>query len=247
MLEGILGREGRLGPPEYKLQAPKGSGDAVGQGASVAESERARLGLGDAPIADMPELLNAEGVWATGLRLPDQMSGLFLNHASTGMVIIVNLTHCEERRRFSYAHEYGHALLDRDRVGNVSSKDNAAELVEKRANAFAATFLMPARSVAQQLKVIDKGKPSRTEQPVFDVATDNHFARNLSPRAGSQTIGYQDVAFHADWFKVSYQLPPIGYGAWTSYRKRNAIPARAGRHCQRVPHRTRSLGGALEL
>lgn len=204
-LEAILGREGRLGPPEYKHPAPRSSGDAVAQGATVAESERARLGLGDAPIADMPELLNAEGVWATGLRLPDQMSGLFLNHPSTGMVIIVNLAHCEERRRFSYAHEYGHALLDRDRVGNVSSKDNAAELVEKRANAFAASLLMPARGVMQQLRTLDKGKPSRAEQPVFDVATDTHFAATVRPAPGSQTLGYQDVALLADWFKVSYQ------------------------------------------
>lgn len=222
-LEGILGREGRLGPPEYKLQAPKGSGNAVAQGTSVAESERARLGLGDAPIADMPEVLNAEGVWATGLRLPDAMSGLFLNHTSTGMVVIVNLSHCEERRRFSYAHEYGHALLDKDRVGNVSSKDNAPELVEKRANAFAASLLMPARGVAQQLKAIDKGKPSRTDQPVFDVATDSHFAATVRPHPGSQTLGYQDVAFLADWFKVSYQA--------ATYRLRS-LDAISQRECE---------------
>jgi Zn-dependent peptidase ImmA (M78 family) len=58
----------------------------------------------------------------------------------TRLVILVNSSPVRARRRFSYAHEYAHALLDRDRQVTVTSTDNAAELIEKRANAFAASF-----------------------------------------------------------------------------------------------------------
>src|SRR5207253_6826516 len=117
---------------------PKTAGEAIRQGAYVAKQERQRVGLGEAPIADISDLLNAQGVWATGVRLPDHMSGLFLKHALTGMVVIANFDHARTRKRFSYAHEYAHALLDRDRGGTVTTQENAFELVEKRANAFAA-------------------------------------------------------------------------------------------------------------
>jgi Zn-dependent peptidase ImmA (M78 family) len=132
------------------------------------------------------------------------MSGLFLRHPTIGMAILVNIDHVPARKRFSYAHEYGHALMDRDLSVTVSTQTNASDLIEKRANAFAAAFLMPAGGVEELLKSMSKGQPSRLEELVYDVANSKAFEAQARPAPGSQVITYQDVARLARHFGVSY-------------------------------------------
>ena len=204
-LEEILDLPRRVGPPSYQLPLPRGVMDAVYQGQRVAMQERARLGLGDGPIPDMSDLLNNVGVWASGVRLPDSMSGLFLCDSRFGLAILVNYEHPRARKRFSYAHEYAHALLDRDLQANVSNRSNAGEMREKRANAFAAAFLMPEGGVKALIRDINKGQPSRIEASMFDVAGNAWADASLRPAPGSQTIGYQNIATLADHFRVSFQ------------------------------------------
>lgn len=212
-LETILGRPERSGPPAYNLPAPRSAGEAVMQGLSVAAQERQRLSLGDAPIADIAELLNSQGVWATSIELPSEMSGLFVNHQTTGMVVIVNVEHPLTRMRFSYAHEYGHSLMDRDRTSTVSSRANANDLSEKRANAFAAGLLMPEQGINKALQQLQKGQPSRFDQVIFDVATEERIDAQVRTSPGSQQLGYQDVTIIARLFNVSYEA--------TTYRLRS--------------------------
>ena len=204
-LEKLLGRSLRSGPPSYSLPAPRTAGEAVRQGEQVATQERKRLGLGHTPIADMGELISEQGIWSSGVNLPDEMSGLFLHHPSIGLAILVNFSHVRGRKRFSYAHEYAHALLDRERTATVSTGGNASELIEKRANAFAAAFLMPSDGVTEFLRGLDKGLPSRQEQAIFDVATEGRIDTQLRPMPGSQVITHQDMALLAHHFGVSYQ------------------------------------------
>ena len=204
-LERLLGTEPRSGPPSYETRMPRSSGEAVAQGERTAIQERRRLGIGNAPIADISELIASEDIWASGVELPNGMSGLFLRHPSIGSAILVNSSHPRGRKRFSYAHEYAHALLDRDRSITISSTDNSSEMVEQRANAFAAAFLMPGNGVYDALRSLDKGLPSRQEQTVFDVASGGHIEAELRSPAGSQRIAYKDVAMLAHHFGVSYQ------------------------------------------
>ena len=206
ILERLLGAEARLSPPSYETRVPGTSGEAVAQGEQIAEQERRRLNVGNAPISDISELIVSQGIWASGIELPtDNLSGLFLQHPSIGFAILVNGSHVRGRRRFSYAHEYAHALMDRDRSIRVSSKDNSFEMVERRANAFAAAFLMPRAAVYDALRKLDKGLPSRQEQTIFDVASDGRIEAKLRPPAHSQRITYKDIATLAHHFGVSYQ------------------------------------------
>ncbi len=204
-LERLLGAEPRYCPPSYETRAPRSSGEAVAQGERTAVQERRRLGIGNAPIADVSELIAFQGIRASGVELPNGMSGLFLRHPSIGFAILVNSSHPRGRKRFSYAHEYAHALLDRDRKITVSSTDNSSETVERRANAFAAAFLMPRNGVYDALRNLDKGLPSRQEQTVFDVASGGHIEAELRSPAGSQRITCKDIAILAHHFGVSYQ------------------------------------------
>jgi transcriptional regulator with XRE-family HTH domain len=204
VLRRILGSEFfDEGLPNYaaRISSP---GEAIRQGDMVAREERRRLGLGNAPIGNIASLISGQGVWVAACSLPDDMSGMFLGDRDDGLAILINSKHVEVRRRFSYAHEYGHALFDRDEKIRLTQQSNSSELVEKRANAFAAAFLMPASGVEDQLRQLDKGRPSRQAQIVYDVAGDRQSEIEIRPRPGSQAITYQDVAIIAQHFVVSY-------------------------------------------
>ncbi len=205
ILERLLGAEPRSGPPRYDSRMPRSPGEAISHGEQAAEQERRRLGMGNAPIADVSELIASQGIWASGVALPDGMSGLFLRHVSIGLAVFVNSTHPRGRKRFSYAHEYAHALLDRNRDITISSTDNSSQLVEKRANAFAAAFLMPRGGFRDFLRTLDKGLPSRLDHAIFDAASGGHIEAAQRPPARSQRITYKDNAMLAHHFGVSYQ------------------------------------------
>lgn len=203
-LRGLLDQASEQTVPNYAIKAAT-AGDAIRQGEIVAQEERRRLGLGTAPIFNPAETISEQGVWTAATTLPDGLSGLFVNHPSIGLAILVNVSHRPARRRFSYSHEYAHALFDRDETVTTTRRQNATQLAEKRANAFAAAFLMPAEGVADHLRQHDKGSPSRRSQTLFDVANDSMMETELRTRPGSQAITYQDVASVARRFGVSYE------------------------------------------
>jgi len=207
-LERLLGLPSRSGPPAYELSLPKSAWVAVMQGERVAADERRRLGLGRAPIPDIAELARDQGIWACGAELPDEMSGLFLKHSSMGMVILVSSDHVRERRRFSYAHEYGHAILDRDQDVTITTAENRSDLREVRANAFAAAFLLPRSGVLRFLATRQKAPEGSDDQAVYDPSIEEKGSaiqvRSRVP-ARVRKITYEDVAALAHDFGVSYQ------------------------------------------
>ncbi len=190
--------------PDYSIRMAS-AGDAIRQGEAIALDERRRLGLGNAPIWNIASVIASQGVWVAGCDLPAEMSGLFINDRRAGLAIIVNAGHPPVRRRFSYAHEYGHALFDRAEPYRLTHRGNADELVEKRANAFAASLLMPRTGIEDQLRKLDKGRPSRQAQIVYDVTRDTSSETEIRPPVGSQTVTWQDVNTMALYFGVSYE------------------------------------------
>jgi Zn-dependent peptidase ImmA (M78 family) len=126
------------------------------------------------------------------------------------MVILVNFRHARARKRFSYGHEYAHALLDRSRDVTVSTTQNRSNLLEVRANAFAAAFLLPPKGVWSFLEMRQKAGPSRQEEVVYDLlgeetGTKSEVKAQKRTAPGSQTVTYQDVAALAHHFRASYQ------------------------------------------
>jgi Zn-dependent peptidase ImmA (M78 family)/transcriptional regulator with XRE-family HTH domain len=203
-LKGLLDDSPDEPLPDYTVRMAS-VGDAIRQGDLVALEERRRLGLGSAPIGNIASVIASQGVWVAGCDLPAEMSGLFINDKRAGLAIIVNAEHSPVRRRFSYAHEYGHALFDRAESYRLTHRGNADELVEKRANAFAASFLMPRSGMEDQLRKLDKGRPSRQAQIVYDVARDTSSETEIRPPVGSQTVTWQDINMMAMYFRVSYE------------------------------------------
>ncbi|MEM8717783.1 MAG: ImmA/IrrE family metallo-endopeptidase [Cyanobacteria bacterium P01_G01_bin.39] len=167
--------------------------------------ERKRLNLGALPIGDIGEIIINQGIWTTLIKLRDNFSGLFLNHPDTNMVIIINEKHTYERRRFSLAHEYCHALVDRKNKAKITSRKNSDELIEKRANSFASEFLLPRQGVEEMLSRFSKGAKSRKSYFIYDVSNDSAFYGEKRSKASLLKISSRDIALIAHRFKTSYQ------------------------------------------
>jgi Zn-dependent peptidase ImmA (M78 family)/DNA-binding XRE family transcriptional regulator len=201
-LERLLGVDHEGGAAAvYPLPTPRNRWQAVQQGERVASQERQRLGLGSAPMGNIAELLESQNVRAALIELPDDVSGLTMADQAIGVFIVVNSGHAGVRRRFSFAHEYAHALIDRDRLGTVSRTTERDDLLEVRANAFAAGFLLPVEGVRQFMTQIGKGGPSRQRADVFDEGGVVEASTRAAPK--SQDTQMYDVAELAEHFGVS--------------------------------------------
>lgn len=186
----------------YGLSQPRSKWEAIRQGAAVADQERRRLGIGEAPITDIAGLLEMQGVRTAVVDLPEDVSGLMLTDRMVGPFVAVNEQEHPYRMTFSFAHEYAHVLLDRDVDGtSISRASQRNALVEVRANSFAANLLMPEAGVRQFLAAVGKGNATRlyTEAPSADEQ-----AVSIEGRVPSgQEIGLHDVTLLAHHFGVS--------------------------------------------
>jgi Zn-dependent peptidase ImmA (M78 family)/DNA-binding XRE family transcriptional regulator len=201
-LERLIGidREGAV-LPDYNMPVPRTRWDAIQHGERAAVAERRRLGLGTAPLPNVAELLENQGVRTAQVTLPEDVSGLTVVAQDVGALVVANLEHAFPRRRFSYAHEYCHVLLDRARKAAISRTEERDNVIEVRANAFAAAFLMPAEGVHEFVEAFAKGRPSRLRAEIFD--EDQPLRAESRPEPGSQSIQIYDVVLLAHHFKVS--------------------------------------------
>jgi len=204
-LESLLNlNKDHLFPVAYDVPLPGNRWEAIRQGERVAELERARLKLGDGPIRNVEDVLEAQGLRVAELSLPENISGFFLNDARFGLSIVVNVNHHPRRRAFSYAHEYCHVLADRDRTSLVSKSENREDLPEVRANAFSAAFLMPEEGVSELVRAMGKGELSRSVLQAFDEGKAVSGQRRVP--AFSQDFQLYDVIHLAHHFCVSYEM-----------------------------------------
>ena len=200
--------------PEYSLRAPKSKWDAVQQGNAAAETERRRLDLDIAPLPDVAGLLGAQGISTVLVEMDDGISGLTLISADGNVLVAADRTHPIIRRRFSFAHEYAHVLLDRELKEILSHTRDRSSLMEVRANAFAASFLMPAEGVRSYVNTLSKGLGSRTRADTFDEEAVTRVEVRLP--AETQNLDMHDVVRMAHHFGVScaamlYRLKGLGF------------------------------------
>ena len=201
-LRGLLGLErGPESIPTYSAPVPRSKWTAVQQGRRAAAEERRRLDLGNAPLPDVADLLEAQGIGTAQVALPDEISGLTLIDNGNGVLVVANRQHHILRRRFSFAHEYAHVLLDRDRKRILSHAGDRSSLAEVRANAFAAAFLMPAEGVRAYVLGLEKGRRSRDRADVFDEDVVVRVEQRFD--AESQDLHMHDVVRLAHHFRVS--------------------------------------------
>ena len=185
----------------YDLSVPKSRWDAIQQGQKIATEERQRLGLGVSPSGDLGKILESQGIRVAVVALPENISGLTLFDEKIGVFVVINATHASVRQRFSLSHEFGHVLMDRGNAPAPSRAENRSDLLEVRANAFAAEFLLPADGVAHFVVAFGKGGASRSQITVFDESEPVQVEQRAVP--GSQDIQIYDLALLAHHFGAS--------------------------------------------
>ncbi len=143
-------------PPDYSAFGFRTADDAE----TLAEMERSRLGLGDAPIQDLTDLLDEQaGVRTFTLPVANQSwSGLVVKDDDGRPCIAVNTKEEPYRRNYDLAHEYGHVLVHfgrndqpQARVDVSLAPGRRSSPEERFVDLFAASFLMPRRAVLEQL------------------------------------------------------------------------------------------------
>lgn len=116
--------------PEFKEQDPEAAADAV----------RAAWKLGNRPIPNMIDLLEAHGVRVYSMSpATDAVDAVSRWHDSTPYIFL-NTNSTAERGRFDAAHELGHLVMHGH--GGPAGRE-----AEKEADAFAGAFLMPRSDV----------------------------------------------------------------------------------------------------
>lgn len=137
--------------------------DAWRAGEDLATEERNRLALGDGPIQSIREVLEIDvGLRIFLLKLPRHIAGLFVYVEGLGGCVGVNISHPDERRRWTMAHEYAHYLVSRDRaeVTPVTQRRQPPES-ERFADSFAANFLMPRSGLSRRFNELKRSKEGK--------------------------------------------------------------------------------------
>jgi len=141
-----------------------------------AEEVRAHLRLGIGPVGDVDAICELLGVTvfrtALGSDLDAAVSGAFLKHPVVGFSILVNLDMTPGRRRFTMAHELGHALLHSDQETFVISGPRT-DGRERFANAFAGELLMPTEGMRRAME--EHGIGPRIDRPADVVHLQRYF------------------------------------------------------------------------
>lgn len=121
-----------------------------GYGLALRTLETLNVPQASAGFVDIAGVLSRLGISVGNLQVRDvSLRGAAIAGRGFRPTILVNdgarWNHGEAGRRFTLAHEFGHILADRGAGGGIahSSTPWAPEAVERRANAFAAMFLMP--------------------------------------------------------------------------------------------------------
>lgn len=149
-------------PQRYQPEADVSGLTPNAAGEALAHTERQRLGLGDAPVLQLRQLLEGDvGIRIFAVELPPKVAGLFVASPSYGACIAINASHPGERQRWSLAHEYAHFLAQRDRSEvTVLHGYRRVPADERFADAFAENFLMPEQGLKRRFHEVRLARPS---------------------------------------------------------------------------------------
>ena len=150
-LRKLLGAPTMPSPPDYSSSGLV----TIEQAEKLAEAERSSLGLDGQPIKDMCDLLEAKrGIKIFSLPVtPETFSGAFACDEQLGDCFLINSLHPQRRQTFTVAHEYAHCIAHRNQLAHVDAYPafETKNPRERFADAFAAAFLMPRRTISEVL------------------------------------------------------------------------------------------------
>ena len=117
--------------------------------ATAARLLRDSWGLGEKPVSNMVKLLEAKGVRVFSLAEETKRVDAFSCWRGNTPYIFLNTYKSAERSRFDAAHELGHLILHRH------GGPRQDRYVEREADAFASSFLMPRTDVLSRIEYVN--------------------------------------------------------------------------------------------
>ena len=132
--------------PAVRLPSvPLGEDDEPLQADDAAAAARVELGVAPGPVPNVVRLLEAHGALVMRLRMDDQRVSAFSQWFDGRPLVALGSDRDDAgRSRFDAAHELGHLVMHPEpEAGNA--------ILERQADRFAASFLMPADDIAPQL------------------------------------------------------------------------------------------------
>ncbi|MHB1893762.1 MAG: helix-turn-helix domain-containing protein [Candidatus Dormibacteria bacterium] len=163
LADDYIDLELRMGAPlpqRYPPQVDVSGLPPESAGESQAETERNRLGLGDAPVHHLRQLLETDvGLRIFAMALPSRVAGLFAFSRPYGACIGMNAAHPGERQRWSLAHEYAHFLGERAKPEVTTLYGyRRVPRAERFADSFAAAFLLPATGLKRRYNALRQAR-----------------------------------------------------------------------------------------
>lgn len=124
----------------------------------------------------------------TDVNLPDDISGKIERRWCGGYRITINGKHARTRQRFTLAHELAHYVLHRSLIGDgivddAMYRSSRGNSVERQANSYAATILMPAPLVREKFRAGIKSIAGMSD--LFDVSPEVARIRMRELRLGA--------------------------------------------------------------
>lgn len=147
----------RTYPPTYETTGGTWEQVAI----DIATAERNRLGLGDGPLGNLRERLDAEvGIRIFYYPMPSKIAGAFAYNEDLGACIGINANHPRDRRHWSLAHEFGHFLMHRFQAEiTILETRHISASKERLTDFFAENFLMPASGINRRFSEIHRSSP----------------------------------------------------------------------------------------
>lgn len=142
-------------------------------GKHYADQERSRLNLGQAPVTNLDQILEEKcSLKIFHLPIPDERGifGMFTFDEKMGGCILINANPNSGNQLFSLAHEYGHFIFHKEKLGIISFEKEKDILDERLANSFASDFLVPENAVKDICNIRIKNRREITEEDVIYLA-----------------------------------------------------------------------------
>ncbi len=192
--------------PRYPYPEPYSPGGLSSQAAAeeAATMERSRLSLGQGPLPNLVEVLESDvGLRVFVLPLEEfKIAGMFVYTDVLGGCILVNGQHPRTRQNWSLAHEYAHFLTDRFREEiTIFFEYERRPRSEQFADAFAASFLMPAAGLRQRFRRIVQSRKDFTVSDLCLLA-DQY---NVSVEAMAHRLEGLGCVQNGTWERLSAQ------------------------------------------
>lgn len=155
-------------PPPYEMEGR----DLEEVGEEIALQERARLGIGEGPFPHLRALLEADvGLRIFCLTLPAGVAGLFIYTQASGGCIAIQRDHPRQSQLWSLAHEYAHFLVHRyEAEVTLLPAHRQSSRRERFADAFAASFLLPAVGLRRRFRQTQRASESITPATLLTLA-----------------------------------------------------------------------------